>query len=88
MLFYYKNKNVGSVTTSHTPTFIVEPFFLQRFDKKTGINFTNKRYNKTGSRENMCERCKRAGYTAADLPTGTYRKRNHEGIPREIGRLA
>ena len=29
----------------------------------------------------MCERCKRAGYTAADLPTGTYRKRNHEGIP-------
>ena len=27
MLFYYKNKNVGSVTTSHTPTFIVEPFF-------------------------------------------------------------
>ncbi len=25
MLFYYKNKNVGSVTTSHTPTFIVEP---------------------------------------------------------------
>ena len=63
-------------------------FFLQRFDKKTGINFTNKRYNKTGSRENMCERCKRAGYTAADLPTGTYRKRNHEGIPREIGRLA
>ena len=61
-------------------------FFLQRFDKKTGINFTNKRYNKTGSRENMCERCKRAGYTAADLPTGTYRKRNHEGIPRAAGK--
>lgn len=28
MLFYYKNKNVGSVTTSHTPTFIVEPFLF------------------------------------------------------------
>ena len=26
MLFYYINKNVGSVIMSHTPTFIVEPF--------------------------------------------------------------
>lgn len=28
MLFYNKNKNVGSVTCSHTPTFIVEPDYL------------------------------------------------------------
>lgn len=28
MLFYNKNKNVGSVTCSHTPTFIVEPFLF------------------------------------------------------------
>ena len=28
MLFYNKNKNVGSVTCSHTPTFIVEPFIV------------------------------------------------------------
>ena len=28
MLFYYISKNVGSVIMSHTPTFIVEPFFF------------------------------------------------------------
>ena len=37
--------------------------FLQRFDKKRGMDFTNKRYNKTGSRENMCERCKSRLYS-------------------------
>ena len=46
MLFYYKNKNVGSVTCSRTPTFIVEPFFY----KKTitgSLNFQRKLFAKT-----------------------------------------
>ena len=80
--------NIFKIKRNETVSPICCLIFLQRFDKKAEINFTKKRYNKTGSRENMCERCERAGYTAADLPTGTYRKRNHERIPREIGRLA
>ena len=45
MLFYYISKNVGSVIMSHTPTFIVEPFFCYVGDckkktKKKGIEDT------------------------------------------------
>lgn len=58
--------------------------FLQDLTKRSGNKFTNKRYNKTGS-ERICERCERAGYTAARFANWHISKKKlRRNVSREI----